>query len=157
MDDLAESVIKHLSVVDGQGPCAAVCRTGQTNGAHVAFCVILPVIKDSMTSFNIDFVDEELNINNRWVPHASFNVATVKEVVESVFHWKGTVCPGKIGMLIEVANWNGYPTPGAGGRSPNTLPGFGAKPPGHWMDHTSREEVEATIRFLGTMRAPVSA
>ena len=155
MDDLAESVIKHLSVANGVGPCAAVCTTAQSYGSHTSFCVILPVIKDSMPSFNIDFVEEETNINNRWVPYASFNVATVQEAVESVFHWKDTVCPGKIGLLIEVANWNGYPTPGVGGRSPNSFPGFGAKPPGLSMEHTCREEVEATVHFLGSLRAPV--
>ena len=155
MDDLAESVIKHLSVADGVGPCAAVCKTGQTYNAQPAYCVILPVVKDSMLSFNIDFVEEETNINHRWVPHASFNVATVQEAAESVFRWKDTLCPGKLGVLIEVANWNGYPSPGTGGRSPNSFPGFGAKPPGRWMEHSCREEVEATIRFLGSLRAPV--
>jgi hypothetical protein len=140
MDDLAESVIKHLSVTNGAGPCAAVCRSGQKYVSQPTFCVILPVIKDSMLSFNIDFVHEETNINNRWVPHASFNVATVQEVVE----------------LIEVGNWNGYPVPGTGGRSPNTIPGFGSQTHDHWVEHACREQVEATIRLLGSWRAPVS-
>jgi hypothetical protein len=156
MDDLAESVIKHLSVTNGAGPCAAVCRSGQKYVSQPTFCVILPVIKDSMLSFNIDFVHEETNINNRWVPHASFNVATVQEVVESVFYWMGIACPGSMGVLIEVGNWNGYPVPGTGGRSPNTIPGFGSQTHDHWVEHACREQVEATIRLLGSWRAPVS-
>ena len=153
MDDLAESVIKHLSVANGVGPCAAVCRTGQKYGSQTAFCVILPVIKDGMPSFNIDLVEEETNINNHWVPYASFNVATVQEVVESLFHWKSTVVPGKVDLLIEVANWNGYPMQGVGGgHASGTMRGFGAN---HRKQHEKKEEVEATIRFLGGMRAPV--
>ena len=83
MDDLAESVIKHLSVTNGKGPCAAVCSVAQEYGQRATFAVVLPVTKDSILSFNVDFVNEQPNINNRWEPHASFNVATVEEVVES--------------------------------------------------------------------------
>jgi hypothetical protein len=155
MDDLAESVIKHLSVINGTGPCAAVCRTEQKLVSQATFCVILPVVKDGVPSFNIDFVEEETNINYRWVPHASFNVATVQEAVEGVFHWKDSMCPDKIGLLIEVGNWNGYPEPGTGGRSPNAIPGFGAKSSERFTQHASREEVEATIRMIGGWRAPV--
>ena len=154
MDDLAESVIKQLSVTDGKGPCAAVCSVAQDYGQRVTFAVVLPVTKDGTLSFNIDFVDEEPNINNHWVPHASFNVATVQGVVESLFHWKSTIVPGKVDLLIEVANWNGYPTPGVGGRAPGMMRGFGA---GHRKQHEKEENVEATIRFLGSLRAPVSA
>lgn len=153
MDDLAESVIKHLSVTDGKGPCAAVCSVAQEHGQRPTFAVVLPVIKDSILSFNVDFVDEEPNINNLWVPHASFNVATVEEVVESLFHWKSTIVPYKVDLLIEVANWSGYPMPGVGGRvSSGMMRGFGAN---HRKQHEKKEEVEATIRFLGSLRAPV--
>jgi len=153
MDDLAESVIKHLSVTNGKGPCAAVCSVAQEYGQRATFAVVLPVTKDSILSFNVDFVNEQPNINNRWEPHASFNVATVEEVVESLFHWKSTVVPGKVELLIEVANWNCYPMQGVGGgHTPGTIRGFGAN---HRKEHAKREDVEATIRFLASMRAPV--
>lgn len=154
MEDLAASVIKHLSVTDGKGPCAAVCTVAQDyNKPRATFAVVLPVIKDGILSFNIDFVDEEPNMNNPWVPHASFNVATVQGVVESLFHWKNTINPSKVDLLIEVANWNGYPLPGVGGRSQGMIRGFGA---GHRKQHENREDVEATIQFLGSLRAPVN-
>ena len=153
MDDLAESVIKHLSVVNGVGPCAAVCSVAQEHSQRTAFAVVLPVTKDGMPSFNVQFVQEEPNINNEWVPYASFNVATVQEVADALFHWKGTVTPGKVSLLIEVANWNGYPLPGVGGRrASGTIPGFGAN---YRKEQGSREEVEQTINFLSRMRAPV--
>ena len=153
MDDLAESVIKQLSVTDGKGPCAAVCSVAQEYNHRATFAVVLPVTKDGILSFNVDFVEDEPNMNNHWAPHASFNVATVQGVVESLFHWKSTIVPGKVDLLIEVANWNGYPTPGVGGRSPGMIRGFGA---GHRKQHEKKEDVEATIRFLGSLRAPVS-
>jgi hypothetical protein len=156
MDDLAESVIKHLSVADGKGPCAAVCSTAQAyERAHPsAYAVVVPVIKDGTQSFNIDYVEEEPNINTQWAPHASFNVATVKEVAQSLQHWQSTVIPGKVPLLIEVANWNGYPLPGVGGRTRGAFPGFGV---GNRKEHNTKDDIEETIRFLGMMRAPVSA
>lgn len=152
MDDLAENVIKHLSVADGRGPCAAVCSTSQEYGQRGVYAVVLPVTKDGIQSFNIDYVEEEANINNQWIPHASFNVATVKEVAQSLQHWKSTIVPGKVPMLIEVANWNGYPLSGVGGRTRGTFPGFGV---GHRKEHNTKDDIEETIRFLCILRAPI--
>ena len=153
MDDLAESVIKHLAVADGKGPCAAVCSTAQEYGQRAAYAVVLPVTKDGIQSFNIDYVEEEANITTQWAPHASFNVATAKEVAQSVQHWQSTVVRDNVPLLIEVANWNGYPLQGVGGRTQGVFPGFGV---GHRKEHHSKDDIEETIHFLSRMRAPVS-
>jgi len=153
MDDLAENVIEQLKLSDGKGPCAAVCSTERIYNQPSTYAVVLPVTKCGMQSFNIDFVEEETNVNNSWVPHASFNVVDVQEVATALLHWKSTVTPGNPPLLIEIAGWKGYPQVGVGGnRHAASIPGFGKN---NRKEHMARDDIVETMKVLEMMRAPV--
>ena len=152
MDDLAESVIRHLSVADGDGPCAAVCSLGQEYPKPCVYAIVVPATKGGILSFNIDFVQEPINISQGWQPYASFNVASASDASESLAFWQSSVCRDSVADLnIEIATWHGYPPAGVGRRC--ALPCL----EGHRKAHANFEEVEKTLRLLGRMRAPVDA
>ena len=153
MDDLAENVIEQLKLSDGRGPCAAVCSTERVYNQPSTYVVVFPVTKCGTQSFNVDFVEEETNIHNAWVPHASFNVADVQDVATVLLHWKSAVTPGNPPVLIEIASWKGYPLAGVGRSSHSgSIPGFGKN---NRKEHMTRDDIVETMQVLEMMRAPV--
>jgi hypothetical protein len=161
MDDLAESVIKQLSVDDGQGPLVAVCSPDKhfQTADSTAHALVVPVTHKGRLSWNVEVgsVWRQRSRDSHWQHDLSFNFQDACDVAAWLLRWSRG--HDSMHVLLRLGHWSGLPVDGAARR------GAAA---GHIADdnlmmlrdqdrtaHDGADSIVEALELLGRMRPAV--